>query len=408
MLAAFPVYFLFSQYLRTLSMRLFFSVGEPSGDQHAARLLRELKSRAPDLEVSGFGGPLMEKAGLRCHYRLTDLAVMGFLRVVPLLWRFYGLLRLAERKLREERPDAVVLVDFPGFNWWIAHKAKKLGIRVFYYLPPQLWAWAPWRIKRVQRNVDHVLCGLSFEQAWYAERGVSAEYVGHPFFDEIQEHDLDREFLLTYRAQGGRVLGILPGSRNHEVEQNWPVMIKVIERLVRQHADTRFLVACFSESHRRLCVQKLHEANPCTALPIGFHVGKTSEIIELAECCLMVSGSVSLEMLARTTPAVVIYYLGWTSRLLLKLLVRCRFASLPNLMVDRELLPEFFPQGDGAAAAEQAASRLSLWLADAAALNGVAAELRRLKSEVVKTGSIARVADAILTQTERPAGTRAA
>ena len=104
-------------------MHVFFSAGEPSGDQHAAHLIYELKTRIPNLQVSGFGGPLMDETGFKSHYRLTDLAVMGFFRVIPLLWRFYTLVCMAERILREERPDVVVLVDFPGFNWWIARKA---------------------------------------------------------------------------------------------------------------------------------------------------------------------------------------------------------------------------------------------------------------------------------------------
>src|SRR5579872_2182624 len=127
-------------------MHIFFSVGEPSGDLHAAKLAAELKQRVPGLECSGFGGPLMEAAGCRLIYRLTDLAVMGILPVIPLLFKFLRLIWQARRSFQEQRPDAVVLVDFPGFNWWIARSAKKLGIPVIYYLPPQLWAWAPWRV----------------------------------------------------------------------------------------------------------------------------------------------------------------------------------------------------------------------------------------------------------------------
>ena len=162
-------------------MHIFFSVGEPSGDQHAAHLIHELKGRRADIEISGYGGPAMEQAGCRLRFQLTDLAVMGFLRVIPLLWKFYSLVKQAERVFRESPPDAVVLVDFPGFNWWIARKAKAAGIPVFYYMPPQLWAWAAWRIKRVKRFVDHVLCALPFEYAWYAERGVNAHYVAIRF-----------------------------------------------------------------------------------------------------------------------------------------------------------------------------------------------------------------------------------
>ena len=390
-------------------MHVFFSVGEPSGDQHAAHLIDELKTRIPNLHVSGFGGPLMEETGFKSHYRLTDLAVMGIFRVIPLLWRFYTLVRKAERILQQERPDAVVLVDFPGFNWWIARKAKKLGIRVFYYLPPQLWAWAPWRIKRVRRFVDHVLCGLSFEQRWYEERGVSAEYVGHPFFDEIQEHCLDQAFLTEWNTDDRRNVGVLPGSRNHELAQNWPIMVACIRRVAERHPNTQFLVACYSEPHRERCRQMLRQANERgSALPIHFFVGKTPEIIQVADCCLMVSGSVSLEMLARTTPAVVIYYWGWISGLLVRMLVTCKFCSLPNLMVARKILPEFFPQGDGAPVVEEVSTQLSSWLANDSELDRVRAELIQLRAEVLKTGASARAAESIVRRLKPIALDRAA
>jgi len=390
-------------------MRIFFSVGEPSGDQHAARLIREIRSRRPDLEASGFGGPEMEAAGLHSHFRLTDLAVMGFFRVLPLIWKFYKLIRVGERVLREERPDAVVLVDFPGFNWWIARKASKLGIPVLYYLPPQLWAWGPWRIKRVRKTVDYVLCGLKFEQEWYEQRGVQAEYVGHPFFDEVQEHQLDQGFLEAFESKDQRNIGILPGSRGHEVAHNWPVIVKVISRVAQQHPDTRFLVACFSEAHRSKCEELLRDTSDlgCT-LPIRFFVGKTPEVIELSDCCLMVSGSVSLEMLARATPAVVIYYFNWLPGHITKLLIQCKFGSLPNLMADREILPEFYPQGTGDTISLQVADKLCKWLDSNGELEQVETDLRHLRSDVMRTGAISKAAEAILSRIDPVSISRAA
>src|SRR4029077_12529964 len=133
---------------------------------------------------------------------------------------FLNLLLRADRTFRQERPDALVLIDYPGFNWWMARRAHQHGIPVFYFVPPQLWGWAGWRVKKMQRFVDHVLCSLPFEEPWYHERGVpGARYIGHPFFDEAPRQELDAGFLAEH-ARGEPVIGLLPGSRTQEVHRN--------------------------------------------------------------------------------------------------------------------------------------------------------------------------------------------
>lgn len=379
-------------------MHIFFSVGEPSGDLHAAKLVTELRRRRPGLECTAYGGPLMEQAGCRLEYRLTDLAVMGFLRVVPLLWRFYQIVRQARRLFEAQRPDAVVLVDFPGFNWWIARQAHRLGIPVFYYVPPQLWAWLPWRVRRMRRFVDHVLCCLPFEEAWYRKRGVSAEFVGHPFFDEVAERQLDQTFLTdhTRKTSPTATVAILPGSRYHEVAHNFPLQIAVMKKLHDRLPGVRFLVANYKESQRRFCAEQLAAAE--VALPVELHVGRTSEIIELADVCLMVSGSVSLELLARTTPAVVVYRVSRSIYWMGRALITCKYMSLPNLIADRALMPEFIPCGDPTAMIDGMTATLHGWLTDAASHRQNVAELRELRDRVATAGATSHAATAILTR----------
>lgn len=379
-------------------MHLFFSVGEPSGDQHAAALINELRAREPSLRVSGFGGPQMQQAGQEQLHPLTNLAVMGIGQVLPLLWTFFRLVRRAGWFFREQRPDVVVLVDFPGFNWWIARQAKKAGIPVLYYLPPQLWAWAPWRIGKVRRFVDRILSGLSFEVDWYRRRGVDVEFVGHPFFDEVARHELDAAFLQSLRRDDVRTVGVLPGSRVQEVERNWPVMLEVIRRLHEQHPDVQFRVPLYKESFRELCAEMMYSDDD--RLPIDFFVGRTSEIIEAADCCLMVSGSVSLEMLARRTPAVVLYRAPLLMVVFCKLLITCRYMSLPNLMAGRELMPEFpFVAGADRRAGEMAAI-LDRWLRSPSELADTRRTLDELGAQVAQPGGIEQAASAILRQTE--------
>ena len=173
-------------------LTIFFSAGEPSGDLHGANLIRQLQARCPGLQAVGYGGPKMAEAGCQLHADLTALAVMWFARVLVNLHKFWGLVSRADRYFRHHRPDAVVLIDYPGFNWWIARRAKVHGIPVFYYTPPQIWAWARWRVKKMRRLVDHVLCSLPFEEAWLRRHGCNATFVGHPFFDEVRRYAVRR------------------------------------------------------------------------------------------------------------------------------------------------------------------------------------------------------------------------
>src|SRR5262245_19684390 len=158
-------------------MRIFVSAGEPSGDSHGANLIRELKTRRRDIDIVGFGGERMAAAGATLLFPLVNLAVMWFARVLANITTFLDLLAKADRYFRHHRPDAVVLIDYPGFHWWLARRARFHGIPVYYFVPPQLWAWAGWRVAKMRKFVDRVLCTLPFETPWYRARGVEAEYV---------------------------------------------------------------------------------------------------------------------------------------------------------------------------------------------------------------------------------------
>src|SRR4051812_19302578 len=193
-------------------MRIFICAGEPSGDLHGANLVHTLRQLRPDVECVGFGGERMEAAGCRLLYPLCRLAVMWFLRVLANAHVFLDLLSRADRYFKRHRPDAVILIDYPGFNWWLARRAHFHGIPVFYFVPPQLWAWAGWRVRKMRRFVDHVLCSLPFEKEWYAARGVHGHYVGHPYFDELPLQHLDEEFIARQQERPETIIGLLPGS----------------------------------------------------------------------------------------------------------------------------------------------------------------------------------------------------
>ncbi len=276
-------------------MRIFFSVGEPSGDIHGARLIEQLRRLRHDFRFVGFGGPEMAHAGCEVLYDLTQHAIMFFLQVVTRFFKFWKLLRIAKRYFEEHRIDAVVLIDYPGFNWWIARAARKSRIPVFYFGAPQIWAWAPWRIRKVRRLVDYVLCQHPFEARWYAAKKCNAKYVGHPFFDDIPGKDLRaRESLRHFSQPNAKTLVLLPGSRDAEVTANLDSLLRAAETVLVRHPQTEVVFACFSAPQANFVRSRIADRG------LGFDVlsGKTSELISIADVCIACSGSVSLQLLA--------------------------------------------------------------------------------------------------------------
>jgi lipid-A-disaccharide synthase len=261
---------------------------------------------------------------------------MWFARAVVNLHKFWGLVSRADRYFRHHRPDAVVLIDYPGFNWWIAWRAKRHGIPVFYYTPPQIWAWARWRVKKMRRLVDHVLCSLPFEEAWFRARGCNATFVGHPFFDEVRRHQLDEQFLDRYRRAAGPLVVILPGSRGQEVAGNLKWFLKAAALVRAAVPQARFAIAAFKPHHAELARREAAAAG----LPVDVHAGKTPELMRLADCCMAVSGSVSLELLYYTSPTVILYWISRLAYFVQRFFRKVKYITLVNLLTTDELYPK--------------------------------------------------------------------
>jgi lipid-A-disaccharide synthase len=311
---------------------------------------------------------------------LCELAVIGFIRVFMMLPQFIRLLLLANRFFKEHRPDAVVLIDYPGFHWWLARRARAHNIKVFYFVPPQIWAWAGWRVNKMRRFVDHVLCTLEFEEKWYQSRGVDARFVGHPYFDELAEQQLHARFVEEHQEKPGTRIALLPGSRNQEIENNWPTILAAAKHIYQKRPDVRFLVACFKEKHQVQIKRTLEDCD----LPIEVFTGRTPEIIYLAHSCIAVSGSVSLELLYRKKPSVVIFLAGWFVLKVAYILKTCRFISLVNLLAHKELFPEFL--GHRVNPTKLAEPVLD-WLSNQEKHQTCIRELDILKSQVAKPGA---------------------
>lgn len=371
-------------------MRIFISAGEPSGDIHGANLVRHLRRLHPGVECVGFGGEHMKEAGANLLYPLTNLAVMWLARVLANITTFLGLLSRADRYFRHHRPDALVLIDYPGFNWWMARRAKAHGIPVFYFVPPQLWAWAGWRVKKMRRFVDHVLCSLPFEPDWYRERGVKAQYIGHPFFDEVPEQHLDEVFLKKERADGQRIVGILPGSRTQELERNLTTQLRAAVLIHQAQPNVKFLAACYRPQHQKMVEEQLKQY---PSLPVTTCVGRTPEIIELSDAILSVSGSVSLELLYRQKPSVIVYRIRKLDLKVGRWFMTAKYITLTNLLADRMVFPEYLTDRDESLAMSQDILR---WLNNEEERQALIETLGELKEKHAQGGACERVARFVL------------
>jgi lipid-A-disaccharide synthase len=383
-------------------MRIFISAGEPSGDLHAANLIRSIRRRSPGAEFVGYGGPRMAGAGAELLYPLVDLAVMWFLNVLINLVTFIRLVFRADRYFRDQRPDAVVLIDYPGLHWWIARRAKARGIPVFYFVPPQLWAWAGWRVKKVRKYVDQVLCSLPFEPEWYQRRGVpDAVYVGHPYFDELAARPLDEGFLSEHRGRPGRLVAILPGSRTQELRRNLSDMIKAARELARRRPEIRFAVACLHGRHKELAERIIAESGEGAvgASPrIEVFAARTPELIRLARLAWAVSGSVGLELMADGLPSVVLYKVKRFDLWIARPFIKAKYISLVNLLADEEVFPEYLTWRD---ASGDLVRWALAWLDDTEERARTMVSLEALRRRVAHPGATDRAAERIVARLAR-------
>jgi len=393
-------------------MRVFLSAGEPSGDHHAALLLAAIRRRDPTAEFVGLGGPRMAAEGCRLVADLTKLAVMWFLRAILSIHRFVDIARRAERSFLDARPDVCVLVDFPGFHWWLAWRAKRHGIPVVFYCPPQIWAWASWRKHKMRRLVDHVLSPLPFEHEWFVRQGIPSTFVGHPFFDHPAPGDHGAGSSPS-RDDGGRPLVLLlPGSRSQEIAANLPSLLGTAVAVRREVPAARFTVAVLHERHAA-AARRLAAALP--EADVGIVAGRARELMDEAACAVAVSGSVSLELLAARLPAVIVYRVGGLAWVVQSWFRHARFITLVNLMASAEPIgpvhpvlvpPRGVPPADPEAVypeylavadpAPRAAAHVVEWLTDAASRRRVGARLAAVAAEVDRPGSADRAAAAVL------------
>jgi len=334
---------------------LWISAGEASGDIHAASLLAALRVREPHLRALGMGGPALAAAGCEVRFPMRLISLVGLTEVLGGLPRILRLLGEVKRALKAERPRAVVLIDCPDFNFRVAKIAKKLGIPVYYYVSPQVWAWRSGRVEFLRRHTRKVLCILPFEQEFYARRGMDVEYVGHPLMDQMPLVELDA------LAPEPDLLGLLPGSRRKEIRALLPEFVRAAQLLRQSVPGLRLALARAPGVDEEFLAQFL-------PLDLPVEICGPEEryrLMRRSRALLAASGTVTLEAALIGTPTVVAYRLSALSFAIGKAVVQVKWASLANLIMGREVLPELL---QNEATAELMAARLRPWLLGETAL----------------------------------------
>lgn len=305
-------------------MEIAIVAGEISGDIQAGRLVKELKRIVPDLYIWGIGGPKMREQGVELISDITDLAVVGFWEVLKDYRRIRRVFYKILEQINTRYPDAVVLVDYPGFNLRLAEKISSLRIPIIYYISPQVWAWGKGRVKKIKELVTKMIVIFPFEKEFYQKEGVPVEFVGHPIIDILAERSSKRD---EFRKELGiqpaeRLIGILPGSREQEVRRHLPIFLEA-SKMIR---NARFVIgAAFSGIDGK-------------GIPV--FVGRAYDIMEASDLILTSSGTATLETACFGTPMVVIYKLNWLTYIFIRRMIKIPNIAMVNVISGKRVVPE--------------------------------------------------------------------
>jgi lipid-A-disaccharide synthase len=314
--------------------------GEASGDQHAARLVAAIKEELPHAEFLGVGGEALAAQGVRILCPASELAVVGLLEVAGRLPAVFKALKDISRALKQERPQLVILVDFPDFNFWVARLAKYWRVPVMYYVSPQVWAWRTYRVRTIARLVDRMVVIFPFEADFYRQRGVLAEYVGHPLVETLPELP-DRAALLEQWGLDPRrfTLALLPGSRASEIERHLPAMLEAAVLVKQAIPETQFVLPLASTAPEGLVREMVEKYN---ALGAAFRIieGQSYSALSAAHLAVVASGTATVEAALAATPFIIIYRLSPVTFAVGRLLVRVEHVGMANLLAGERLFPE--------------------------------------------------------------------
>lgn len=311
-------------------MKYYIIAGEASGDLHAANLIKALKQLDTHAEFRGFGGDKMRDEGTTLFKHYKETAYMGFVEVLMHLRAILRNIDLCKKDIKAYQPDAVILVDYPGFNLRIAPFAKTAGFKVFYYISPQLWAWKGGRVEIIKKYVNRLFAILPFEKDWYKQHDYDVTYVGHPLLDEISNKVKNPLFYKINNLSAEPIIGILPGSRKQEIAVKLPVMLS----MAKYFPKLQFVVACAPGIDKSYYEQFTREQN------VFYLFNQTYDILHHSEAALVTSGTATLETALFDVPQIVCYKGSLISYFIARQLIKVKFISLVNLIANKEVVPE--------------------------------------------------------------------
>ncbi|MEA3546692.1 MAG: lipid-A-disaccharide synthase [Thermodesulfobacteriota bacterium] len=312
--------------------------GEASGDLHGAGLFRAMQQMAPEYHFCGMGGKSLKQQGVEIIVDAAKMAVVGIVEVLAHLKDIRAAMRTLEKRLRDKRPSLLILIDYPDFNLILAGKARKLGIPVFYYISPQVWAWRSGRIKKISRLVDRMAVILPFEKEFYHQHGMEVDYVGHPLMDSVKISIEKKNFLQRHDIPADKILvGILPGSRKKEIKTMLPIFLEAAKKLTDEHKEILFLLPLAPTLSRA-------DLDENGLRDVKFDIRVISEnrydLMAACDLALAASGTVTLELAILDVPMLVAYRLSPLTYFLGHRFIKVKYASLTNLIVNSEIVPE--------------------------------------------------------------------
>ncbi|MFA6218051.1 MAG: lipid-A-disaccharide synthase [Candidatus Omnitrophota bacterium] len=363
--------------------------GEASGDLNASDLARELMALEPGIRISGIGGPLLRQTGAKLYADIKGLAVMGLFDVLMKLPQFLALKKLIMKKIREERPDAVVLVDFSGFNLRLAKAAYK-NVPIIYYISPQVWASREGRVKTIQTCISKMIVIFKFEEAFYKKHGINADFVGHPLLDIVKPLVTKKEFLHQFHLSGSKTtIALLPGSRKTEIKKILPVMIKTARAIKKRIENSQFIIAKSPHVESHIYERIITDAG----IKVTVIEGKTYDCLNSADFALVCSGTATLEAAIIQKPFAVVYKTTLLNYLLYRPQIKLPHISLVNILAQKEVVPEYI---QFRATPHRIATMVIDTLHNPAALERMKEELENVTSLLGDKGASKRAARIIL------------